>query len=197
MTATDVMHNWWVPQFGSSRLAVPGFLRETWVQVDKAGTYRGQCKELCGKGHGYMPVVVDAVPMEEFKVWVASKKEELAKADAGADKEWTKEELVATGKGVYEKNCAVCHQVSGAGLPPAFPALTGSKVTLAPIFDADGKYLKDGHLDRVLNGIRVMPGWKALLNDTEIAAVITYERNALGNNVGDVLQPAQVKAARQ
>ncbi|NOU25807.1 MAG: cytochrome c oxidase subunit II [Methylotenera sp.] len=197
MTATDVMHNWWVPQFGSSRLAVPGFLRETWVQVDKAGTYRGQCKELCGKGHGYMPVVVDALPLEEYKTWVAAKKEELAKADAGSDKEWTKDELVATGKGVYEKNCAVCHQVSGAGLPPAFPALTGSKIATSPIFGADGKYLKDGHLDRVLNGIRVMPGWKALLNDTEIAAVITYERNALGNSVGDVLQPAQVKAARQ
>jgi cytochrome c oxidase subunit 2 len=197
MTATDVMHNWWVPQFGSSRLAVPGFLRETWVQVDKAGTYRGQCKELCGKGHGYMPVVVDAVPMEEYKAWVVAKKEEMAKASAGADKEWTKDELVAEGKGVYEKNCAVCHQVSGAGLPPAFPALTGSKVANGPIFGADGKYLKDGHLDRVLNGIRVMPGWKALLNDTEIAAVITYERNALGNSVGDVLQPSQVKVARQ
>ncbi len=197
MTATDVMHNWWVPQFGSSRLAVPGFLRETWVQVDKAGTYRGQCKELCGKGHGYMPVVVDAVPMEEYKAWVVAKKEEMAKASAGADKEWTKDELVAEGKGVYEKNCAVCHQITGAGLPPAFPALTGSKIANGPIFGADGKYLKDGHLDRVLNGIRVMPGWKALLNDTEIAAVITYERNALGNSVGDVLQPAQVKAARQ
>ena len=197
MTATDVLHNWWVPQFGSSRVAVPGFLRETWVQVDRAGTYRGQCKELCGKGHGYMPIVVDAVPMEEFKVWVAAKKEELAKASAGADKEWTKEDLVTTGKGVYEKNCAVCHQVSGAGLPPAFPALTGSKIANGPIFGADGKYLKDSHLDRVLNGVRVMPSWKALLNDTEIAAVITYERNALGNSVGDVLQPAQVKAARQ
>ncbi len=197
MTATDVLHNWWVPQFGSSRVAVPGFLRETWVQVDRAGTYRGQCKELCGKGHGYMPIVVDAVPMEEFKVWVAAKKEELSKASAGADKEWTKEDLVATGKGVYEKNCAVCHQVSGAGLPPAFPALTGSKIANGPIFGADGKYLKDSHLDRVLNGVRVMPSWKALLNDTEIAAVITYERNALGNSVGDVLQPAQVKAARQ
>ena len=197
MTATDVLHNWWVPQFGSSRVAVPGFLRETWVQVDRAGTYRGQCKELCGKGHGYMPIVVDAVPMEEFKVWVAAKKEELSKASAGADKEWTKEDLVTTGKGVYEKNCAVCHQVSGAGLPPAFPALTGSKIANGPIFGADGKYLKDSHLDRVLNGVRVMPSWKALLNDTEIAAVITYERNALGNSVGDVLQPAQVKAARQ
>jgi cytochrome c oxidase subunit 2 len=197
MTSTDVLHNWWVPQFGSSRLAVPGFIRETWVQVEKPGTYRGQCKELCGKGHGYMPVVVDALPQEEYKAWVIAKKEEMAKADAGSDKEWTMNDLVAEGKTVYEKNCAVCHQVNGAGLPPAFPALTGSKVALAPIFGADGKYLPDSHLDRVLNGKGVMPAWKATLNDTEIAAVITYERNALGNNVGDVLQPSQVKAARQ
>jgi cytochrome c oxidase subunit 2 len=98
---------------------------------------------------------------------------------------------------VYEKNCAVCHQISGAGLPPAFPALTGSKIALGPIFGDDGKYLKDSHLDRLLNGKGIMPAWKAVLNDTEIAAVITYERNALGNSVGDVLQPAQVKAARQ
>ncbi|PKO50950.1 MAG: cytochrome c oxidase subunit II, partial [Betaproteobacteria bacterium HGW-Betaproteobacteria-20] len=152
MTATDVLHNWWVPQFGSSRVAVPGFIRETWGQVDKPGTYRGQCKELCGKGHGYMPVVVDAVPMEEYKVWVAAKKEEIAKAASGSDKEWTKEELIETGKVVYEKNCAVCHQASGAGLPPAFPAITGSKISTSPIFGDDGKYLKDGHLDRVLNG---------------------------------------------
>jgi cytochrome c oxidase subunit 2 len=135
--------------------------------------------------------------MAEYKVWVAAKKEELAKAAAGADKVWTKEDLIANGKAVYEKNCAVCHQVTGAGLPPAFPALTGSKVANSPIFGADGKYLKDGHLDRVLNGVRVMPSWKAVLNDTEIASVITYERNGLGNAVGDVLQPAQVKAARQ
>jgi cytochrome c oxidase subunit II len=197
MTSADVLHNWWVPQFGSSRVAVPGFIRETWVQVEKAGTYRGQCKELCGKGHGYMPIVVDAVPMEEYKIWVAAKKEELAKAAAGADKEWTKEELMAEGKAVYEKNCAVCHQVTGVGLPPAFPPLTGSKIANGPIFGADGKYLPDSHLDRVLNGIRVMPSWKAVLNDTEIAAVITYERNGLGNSVGDIVQPSQVKAARQ
>lgn len=197
MTASDVLHNWWVPQFGSSRVAVPGFIRETWVQVDKAGTYRGQCKELCGKGHGYMPVVVDALPMEEYKVWVAAKKAEIAKA--GEIKEMTKEDLVAQGKGVYEKNCAVCHQVNGAGLPPAFPAMTGSKIALGPIFGADGKYLKDSHLDRLLNGKGVMPAWKATLNDTEIAAVITYERQALGNaaTVDPIVQPAQVKAARQ
>ena len=197
MTASDVLHNWWVPQFGSSRVAVPGFIRETWVQVDKAGTYRGQCKELCGKGHAYMPIVVDAVPMEEYKVWVAAKKSEIAKA--GEIKEMTKEDLVAQGKSVYEKNCAVCHQVNGAGLPPAFPALTNSKISLGAIFGPDGKYLKDSHLDRVLNGKGVMPAWKATLNDTEIAAVITYERQALGNaaSVDPIIQPAQVKAARQ
>jgi cytochrome c oxidase subunit 2 len=195
MTADDVLHNWWVPQFGSSRVAVPGFIRETWVQVDKAGTYRGQCKELCGKGHGYMPVVVNAVPMEEYKTWVAAKKEEQKKASEV--KEMSKEDLMAQGKTVYEKNCAVCHQVSGAGLPPAFPALTGSKIATSPIFGADGKYLPDSHLDRVLNGKNMMPAWKATLTDTEIAAVVTYERNALGNSVGDVVQPAQVQAARQ
>lgn len=197
LTASDVLHNWWVPQFGSARVAVPGFIRETWVQIDKAGTYRGQCKELCGKGHGYMPVVVDALPMEEYKIWVAEKKAEIDKAAAGADKEWTKDDLVAEGKKVYEKNCAVCHQITGAGLPPAFPAMTGSKIVNAPIFGDDAKYLKDSHLDRLLNGKGVMPAWKSTLNDTEIAAVITYERNALGNSVGDLIQPAQVKAARQ
>ena len=197
MTSSDVLHNWWVPQFGSSRVAVPGFIRETWVEVLMPGTYRGQCKELCGKGHGYMPVVVDALPMDQYKQWIVAKKEDQAKAAAGADKVWTKEDLIANGKGVYEKNCAVCHQVTGAGLPPAFPALTGSKIANGPIFGADGKYLPNSHLDRVLNGIRVMPSWKSVLDDTEIASVITYERNALGNNVGDMLQPSQVKAARQ
>ncbi len=197
MTASDVLHNWWVPQFGSARVAVPGFIRETWVQVEKAGVYRGQCKELCGKGHGYMPVVVNAVSKEEFAEW-ANKKQEEQKA-ANEVKEMTKDELLAQGKTVYEKNCAVCHQVTGAGLPPAFPALTGSKIATDPIFGEDGKYKKDSHLDRVLNGKGVMPAWKATLNDTEIAAVITYERSALGNaaSVDAVVQPAQVKAARE
>jgi cytochrome c oxidase subunit II len=197
MTATDVLHNWWVPQFGSSRVAVPGFIRETWVQVEKPGTYRGQCKELCGKGHGYMPVVVEALPMDEYKVWVAKKQEEQKAANEV--KEMTQADLVAQGKTVYEKNCAVCHQVTGAGLPPAFPALTGSKIATGPIFGADGKYLKDSHLDRVLNGKNIMPSWKSILNDTEIAAVISYERQGLGNaaTVDPILQPAQVKAARE
>lgn len=196
LTSNDVIHNWWVPAFGSARDAIPGFLRETWIQVDEPGTYRGQCKELCGKGHGYMPAVVKAVPEAEFKQWVVAQKEQIAAAAAGAEKEWTKADLIAHGKEVYEKNCAVCHQVTGAGLPPTFPALTGSKIATGPIFDKDGKLVKDGHLDRVFNGKGVMPAWKSVLNDTDIASAITYERNALGNSVGDMLQPSQVKALR-
>lgn len=196
LTSSDVIHNWWVPQFGVARDAIPGFLRETWVKIEQPGTYRGQCKELCGKGHGFMPVVVKAVPEEEYKAWAVAKKQELEAASAGADKEWTKDELVAQGKSVYEKNCAVCHQPNGQGLPPAFPALTGSKIVAAPNFDADGKLLVDSHVDRVFNGKNVMPAWKGVLNDVDIAAVVTYERNALGNSIGDVVQPSQIKALR-
>jgi len=196
LTASDVIHSWWVPEFGVKQDAIPGFIKEAWFRVDKPGTYRGQCVELCGKNHGFMPIVVEAMPEDKYNEWIASKKAAVAAASAGADKEWTKDDLVANGKAVYEKNCAVCHQVNGQGLPPAFPALTGGKIATGPIFDAEGKMIKDGHLDRVLNGIRLMPSWKALLNDVEIASVITYERNALGNSVGDMLEPAQVKAAR-
>ena len=196
LTATDVIHNWWIPSFGTARDAIPGFLRETWVQITEPGIYRGQCKELCGKGHGYMPAVVHAVPEEEFKLWVAAQKQQLEAAAAGADKEWTKEDLIANGQKVNEKNCAVCHQMNGQGLPPAFPALTGSTVVNSPMLDDAGTPVKGGHLDIVLNGKNMMPAWKATLNDTDIASVITYERNALGNSVGDILQPAQVKALR-
>jgi cytochrome c oxidase subunit II len=196
LTSTDVIHNWWVPAFGSARDAIPGFLRETWVKIEEPGVFRGQCKELCGKGHGFMPAIVEAMPDEDFKKWVVAKKDEMEKASAGADKEWTKEDLIANGKGIYEKNCAVCHQTTGAGVPGAFPALAGSKIVNGPIFDADGKLIKDSHLDRVMNGKGVMPSWKATLNDTEIASVVTYERNSFGNTVGDMVQPAQVKALR-
>jgi cytochrome c oxidase subunit II len=196
LTSNDVIHTWWVPQFGSARDAIPGFLRETWVKIEEPGTYRGQCKELCGKGHGFMPVVVKAVPEEEYKTWIAAKKTELDAASAGADKEWSKDDLMAHGKEVYAKNCAVCHQAEGQGLPPAFPPLAGSKIVNAPNFDADGKLMKDSHVDRVFNGIRVMPAWKSVLNDVDIAAVVTYERNSFGNNMGDLVQPAQIKALR-
>ena len=198
LTASDVIHSWSVPSFGVKQDAIPGFIKETWFRADKEGTYRGQCSELCGKAHGFMPIVVEAVSEEKYAAWIDAKKAEAAAGVAGADKVWTKEDLVANGKTVYEKNCAVCHQASGAGLPPAFPALTGSKIALGAVFGADGKYLKDGHLDRLLNGKGVMPPWKAQMNDVEIASVITYERQGLGNTatVDPVVQPAQVKAAR-
>ncbi|MCE9633398.1 MAG: cytochrome c oxidase subunit II [Methylophilales bacterium] len=187
LTAQDVIHAWWVPSFGVKQDAIPGFIKETWFRVEKEGTYRGQCAELCGKDHGFMPIVVEAVSEEKYNEWIASKKAAAAEAAASGDKEWSKDDLIANGKTVYEKNCAACHQANGAGLPPAFPALTGSKIANGPIAD---------HLHIVLNGKNVMPHWKELLNDVEIASVVTYERNGLGNSVGDVLQPAQVKAAR-
>ena len=186
LTAQDVIHAWWVPEFGVKQDAIPGFIKEVWFKVDKEGTYRGQCAELCGKAHGFMPIVVEAVSEEKYNQWIVAKQDAAKAADAGADKEWTKEDLMVAGKAVYEKNCAVCHQASGAGLPPAFPALTGSKVATGAI---------EGHLDIILKGKNVMPKW-TMLSDVDIAAVTTYERNALGNAVGDVLQPAAVKAAR-
>lgn len=196
LTATDVIHTWWVPAFGVARDAIPGFLRETWVLIEKPGTYRGQCKELCGKGHGFMPIVVDAVPEEEFKAWVATKKQEMNTAAAGAEKEWGMADLMAHGEAVYAKNCSVCHQPTGLGLPPTFPALAGSAIVNGPNFDADGKLVQDSHADRVFNGKNMMPGWKATMNDVDIAAVITYERNSWGNTAGDVVQPSQIKALR-
>ena len=198
ITAKDVIHAWWIPAFGVKQDAIPGFIKEAWIKVDKPGTYRGQCAELSGKAHGYMPIVVEAMEEDKYNAWVVAQKDAAATANAGADKEWTKEDLIANGKVVYEKNCAVCHQVSGAGMPPAFPALTGSKIALGPVFGSDGKYMPDSHIDRLLNGKGVMPSWKAILNDVEIASVITYTRQALGNaaTVDSVIQPSQIKAAR-
>jgi cytochrome c oxidase subunit 2 len=187
-----------VPQFGVKRDAVPGFLRETWVKIEEPGVYRGQCAELCGKDHGFMPVVVRAVPEPEYLAWVEAKKTELAAAASGADRAWSKDELIAKGKTVYEKVCLACHQANGQGVPPAFPALSGSKIVNGPLLSPEGKLIPDSHVDRVMNGKAgtAMQAFKATLNDVEIAAVITYERNALGNSKGDMIQPAQVKALR-
>lgn len=198
LTSTDVIHTWWVPQFGAKRDAIPGFLRETWARIEQPGTYRGQCAELCGKGHGYMPVVVQAVSEPEYLAWVDKKKAELAAQAASADKTWTQAELITKGKEVYEKNCQVCHQDKGQGVPPAFPALAGSKLVNAPNFDAAGKLIKDSHLDRVINGKEgtAMQAFKATLSDADIAAVVTFERNSFGNKMGDMVQPTQVKAFR-
>jgi cytochrome c oxidase subunit 2 len=199
LTSTDVIHTWWVPQFGVKRDAIPGFLRETWVKIEQPGTYRGQCAELCGKDHGFMPVVVHAVPeSRSISPGLTRRRAQLAAAAAGSGKTWSKEDLLAAGKDVYEKQCAVCHQPEGQGLAPAFPALAGSKIVTGPLLSAEGKVLKDSHVDRVLNGKEgtAMQAFRDTLTDTDLAAVITYERNSFGNNKGDLIQPAQIKSLR-
>jgi cytochrome c oxidase subunit II len=187
ITSQDVNHAWWIPEFGVKQDAIPGFVKEVWIRVEQPGVYRGQCAELCGKAHGYMPIVVEAKPEGEYKTWVAAQQEAAASASAGADKEWAMDDLVTAGKAVYDRSCSVCHGATGAGIPPAFPAMTGSAVATGPL---------EGHLDIILNGKNIMPAWKDVLNDVDIAAVIAYERNALGNNTGDFIQPSAVKAAR-
>lgn len=197
-TSTDVIHSWWVPAFGVKRDAVPGLLREFWATIEQPGTYRGQCAELCGKDHGFMPVVVEAVSQSDFDAWVSKKKAAVVAAAASADKEWTREDLMAHGKDVYEKICAACHMADGKGMPPAFPPLAGSAIVKGPFIDKDGHLVKDGHLDRVMNGKAgtAMQAFRDSLSDADIAAVVTYERNSFGNQAGDFVQPASVKQLR-
>ena len=189
-TASDVIHAWWVPAIGFKRDAVPGFINETWARIDEPGVYRGQCAELCGQDHGFMPAVVNAVSEEEYQTWMDGMVAAQADAAAGSDREWTKDELMAKGEQVYGMFCGACHQPNGQGIPPAFPALAGSPVATGPV---------EQHLDLVMNGKAgtAMAAFGAQLNDVDLAAVVTYERNAFGNNAGDMLQPAAVKAARK
>jgi cytochrome c oxidase subunit II len=189
ITANDVIHAWWVPQLGVKKDAIPGFINEIWAKIDEPGTYRGQCAELCGKDHGYMPIVVQAVEQKEFDKWVSLQKTQVAAAEAGAVKTWSMSELMVKGKDVYAKACAACHGVSGEGVGP-FPKLAGSKIATGKLAD---------HLNIVINGKSgtAMQAFAAQMNDVDIAAVVAYERNAFGNNTGDVVQPSQVKAQRK
>jgi len=188
LTAADVIHSWWVPDLGWKKDAIPGFVNEAWTKLDEPGVYRGKCAELCGKDHGFMPIVVVAKAPEDYAKWVAEQKGAAEAAAASADREWTDEELVAKGEQVYATNCAACHQANGQGVPPAFPALAGSAIATGD---------PAAHIDIVLNGKpgTAMAAYRNILNDADIAAVITYERNAWGNSAGAV-QPAAVKAAR-
>ena len=189
MTSSDVIHSWWVPAFGVKQDVVPGFIREAWFQVDQPGTYRGQCAELCGVGHGFMPIVVDVVAPEKFAAWKQEQKTQIAAAAAQVDKKFELAELKAMGEKVYTTNCVACHQPTGMGIPGAFPALNGS-----PVATGDVKV----HIDTVLNGRpkTAMAAFGAILSDTDIAAVITYERNSWNNKTGDAVQPADVVARR-
>lgn len=189
LTANDVLHAWWVPDLGVKKDAIPGFINETWAQIDKPGIYRGQCAELCGANHGFMPIVVDARSPEDFQLWLAETRQAQTEAESGQDREWSFDELMAEGEQVYNRSCAVCHQASGQGLPGVFPALTAGSMATGPI---------EAHIDVVVNGSRgtAMQAFANQLNDAELAAVITYERNAWGNDTGDLVQPSQIKARR-
>jgi len=189
-TSVDVLHAFWVPELGFKKDAIPGYVTETWAELNREGIFRGQCAELCGTWHSRMPIVVESVSPAKFDEWVQSQKVAMAAkaAEATADKTWSKDELMEKGQGLYNTNCAACHQVNGQGLAPAFPPLKGSQIATGPLAD---------HIGIVLKGKpgSAMPAW-AQLNDLEIAAIVTYERNAWGNDTGDVVQPKDVKAAR-
>ena len=188
-TANDVIHAWGVPAFGVKQDAIPGFVRDTWFKAEKIGTYRGNCYELCGKEHAFMPIVVSVVSEEDYVKWVADKKHAMSASADDPNKTWTVADLSARGEKVYAANCVACHQATGKGVPGAFPALDGSQVVNG---------MQDGQIAILLNGKNAMPGWKASLSDTEIAAVITYTRNSWTNKASDnIVQPAEVLAARK
>jgi len=189
ITANDVIHSWWVPDFGMKKDAIPGFVNEMWFRVEQEGTYRGQCAELCGKDHGFMPIVVVAKNEADYQQWVTEQKSQMEAASAGADRDWTMAELMERGEKAYNTSCAACHQATGAGVPGAFPALKGGPIATGA---------KDAHIAMVMNGKpgTAMAGFAAQLNDIDLAAIITYERNAWGNNTGDLVQPSEIKAAR-
>ncbi|HWU67454.1 MAG TPA: cytochrome c oxidase subunit II [Stenotrophobium sp.] len=223
ITGNDVIHAWWVPDFAIKKDAIPGYVNEAWVNIQVPGTYRGVCAELCGRDHGFMPIVVKAVPKAEYEAWLTQEKAAEAAGNSQADvpvpvagaatattatataateaapapatpaapaaaagKDMSKADLIAAGAKVYAANCQACHQASGEGMPPNFPALKGSKIATGPVA---------GHIEQILNGKKIMPPFRQL-SDTDIAAVATYERNSWGNDAG-IVQPSQVAALRK
>ncbi len=212
LTSNDVIHSWWVPAFGGKKDAIPGFVNEFWFQAEEPGTYRGQCAELCGRDHGFMPVVVEVLPTAEYDSWLA----ENRPADAGPETRmaaaapaasssglvseaaaatpqapaWSMETAMDQGENLYASACAACHQPGGQGLAAAgFPALDGSPVATGPV---------DQHIDIAVNGVpgTAMAAFGPQLSDEELAAIVTYQRNAWGNDTGDLVTPEDIAAAR-
>jgi cytochrome c oxidase subunit 2 len=194
LTANDVIHAWMIPAFGVKQDAIPGFVRDTWFKSEKIGVFRGQCAELCGKEHAFMPIVVKVVSDADYSAWVAGKKKEMAALADDPSKVWTIDELKTKGEKVYSTKCVVCHQATGKGIPGAFAALDGSPVVNGPKVD---------QIHVLLNGKKSgkfpseMPAWKQL-SDSDIAAVITFTRNNWSNKAAEnIVQPAEVLAARK
>ena len=188
-TSNDVIHSFAVNSFGIKQDAIPGFVRDTWFRAEKTGNFHGQCQELCGKEHAYMPIHVRVVTAEEYTAWVAEQNKKMAAKQDDPSKVWTLAELTQKGEKVYAANCQACHQATGKGMGPIKP-LDGAAVVL----DAD----KNKQIAVLLNGQNnlTMPAWKQL-SDTEIAAVISYTKNSWSNKTGQLVQPADVRAARQ
>ena len=190
ITADDVIHAWWVPALGWKQDAIPGIVNEAWTDIKEPGIYRGQCAELCGKDHGFMPIVVEVKEQADYEKWLAERKAEAAQLKELTSKEWTLDELKERGDKVYHTTCVACHQAEGQGLPPMFPALKGSKIATGPIKD---------HLGIVFHGKpgTAMAAFGKQLSEVDIAAVVTYERNAWGNNKGDMVTPKEVLELKQ
>jgi cytochrome c oxidase subunit 2 len=188
-TANDVIHAWWVPALGFKRDAIPGFVNESWALIETPGIYRGQCAELCGRDHGFMPIVVDARPVEEYAAWVADfkAKQQAAAQMQDPSRSWSREELTARGGEVYAAHCADCHAADGSAVGGPGPSLAGGEVTLGAIDDL---------VDLLLFGNGEMHAFGDRLSDIDIAAVITYVRNSFGNSAGDDLQPLKVAEFR-
>ena len=190
ITGNDVIHSWWVPDFGVKRDAVPGLFTAAWAKTDQPGTYVGECTELCGLGHAFMPVVVEVKEEAEYNEWLAGKKAEAAEYASTIGKEWTFDELMVRGEDVYNRSCAACHQADGNGIPGVFPALKDSPIALGA---------KEGHIAVLIDGVAgtSMQSFADQLSEVDIAAVVHYERNAWGNDVGDVTQPIDVLNYKQ
>ena len=190
ITGNDVIHSWWVPDFGVKRDAVPGLFTAAWAKTDKPGVYVGECTELCGLGHAFMPVVVEVKEEAEYNAWLAGKKEEAAVYASTIGKEWTFDELMVRGEEVYSRSCAACHQADGNGIAGVFPALKDSPIALGS---------KEGHIGVLIDGVAgtSMQSFADQLSEVDIAAVVHYERNAWGNDVGDVTQPIDVLNYKQ
>jgi len=195
VTSSDVIHSWWVPELGIKRDAIPGFMYEAWARVEYPGIYRGQCTELCGVGHGYMPIVVRAVEPEQYAAWVEDKLKvqerwQSAQVQLEGQRQMTREELMRFGQERYNMVCAQCHQVSGLGIPPMYPALKGSSIAVG--------YPISRHINMILNGSpgSAMQSYAEMLSNEEIAAIVTYERNAWGNNTNDLVQPIDIATLR-
>lgn len=191
ITSDDVIHSWWVPEFAIKKDANPGYINEAWTRVNEPGIYRGQCAELCGRDHAFMPIVVIALEPDDFEAWINNEEtrlaEERAEEERLLDMQMSMSELMIMGESVYNAQCAACHQPNGSGVPGVFPALAGEGMSIDP----DGL---DSHLDIVINGARgtAMQAYRDQLSMRELAAVITYERNAWGNDTGDEVQAADI-----